>query len=81
MGVYDPLRDYLKQQSASELILTVDEIEAILKRMLPNSASRPGWWEDPTEKRIVQQQAWNAAGYKASLLKGEKVRFVREARA
>ena len=78
MGVYDPLRDHLRKQRLSELILTFDEIERILKRMLPNSAACPQWWENATEPRHVQQHAWADAGYSAFLLKGQdKVRFTR----
>jgi hypothetical protein len=80
MGVYDPLRDYLRKQKLAEFVLTFEEIERVLKRMLPNSAAHPQWWENAAEVQHVQQRAWSDAGYQAFLMKGaDKVRFVRSA--
>ena len=80
MGVYDPLREYLRKQKLSEFVLTFEEIERVLKRMLPNSAAHPQWWEDAVDVRHIQQRAWSDAGFKAFLIKGaDKVRFVRSA--
>ena len=47
--------------------------------MLPNSAQRPQWWanEVSPDSRHVQSRAWRNAGYDASLLTAERVRFTR----
>ncbi|RWP14737.1 hypothetical protein [Mesorhizobium sp.] len=62
MGVYDQLREHLKRQRLPEAILSFEEIEAITKRMLHNSAAHPQWWEDDTEHRDTAQHAWADAG-------------------
>ncbi len=80
MGKYDPLRDYLRRQHLSELILTFDELESIIGSPLPASASRPQWWENVKNPYTTHSQriAWGDAGYDAFLLKdSRKVRFKR----
>jgi hypothetical protein len=37
---YDPLRDYLRQQSLPEFVLTFEQIEEIIDAALPRAAHR-----------------------------------------
>lgn len=77
MGKYDPLRDYLGNQSLSEMNLSFREIEKIIGGPLPGSAMRPQWWANEANPKTghVQRLAWAAAGYDAFLHAGRKVRF------
>lgn len=76
---YDPLRDWLLQQTDRELTLSFQEIEYILDVSLPASSDRPQWWANTTKAHTnVQREAWRAAGYDAFLLKDQsRVRFVK----
>jgi hypothetical protein len=83
MPQYDPLRDHLRRQSFSELMMTFAEIEHLVGP-LPPSAERPQWWANVRSQTTthVQREAWRAAGYDAFLIAGaRKVRFVRVAPA
>jgi hypothetical protein len=77
---YDPLRDYLKVQTATEFVLSFDQIEAIIDAALPRAAHRASWWEtlrSPQEK-MPQREACLAGGYIATrLADGKSVRFTR----
>jgi hypothetical protein len=78
MGRYDPLRDYLRGQKFSELVLTFRQVEDIIGMPLPNSAIRPQWWENVTDPNTSRSQriAWRDAGYDAFLIRDtRKVRF------
>ncbi len=80
MNDYDPLRDYLKLQTTTELVLSFDQIETIIDAALPRAAHRASWWEtlrSPQEK-MPQREACLAAGYIATrLADGKRVRFTR----
>lgn len=78
MSRYDPLRDFLRQQSASEFYMRFSEVEALVGP-LPKSAERPQWWANTTTVWTnVQRRAWLDGGYDAFLVSGSsKVRFVR----
>ena len=77
---YDALRDYLKQQTLAEFVLTFEEIEDIIDASLPRAAQRASWWEtlrSPQEK-MPQREACLAGGYLAMrLADGKSVRFKR----
>lgn len=77
MGKYDPLRDYLRNQTASELTLSFREMEKIIGAPLPDSAIRPRWWANDGGSRTAQVQrlAWIKARYHATLHAGRRVRF------
>ena len=79
MAKYDPLRAYLRRQTAAEVHLSFREIERKLGYLLPNMAARPDWWASAGEPgaREVQKQAWRAAGYEACLVGDERVAFRR----
>jgi hypothetical protein len=77
---YDALRDYLKKQSLPELVLSLEQIEAIIDAALPRAAQRASWWDSlrsPQEK-MPQREACLAGGYVATRLPdGNGVRFRR----
>jgi RimJ/RimL family protein N-acetyltransferase len=65
MGKYDKLRDYLRAQRISEMVMTFRQIEDIVGAPLPNSAVRPQWWENERNPHTTRPQriAWRDAGY------------------
>jgi hypothetical protein len=77
---YDALRDYLKQQTQVEFVLSFTEIEDIIDAALPRAAQRASWWDTtraPDEK-MPQREACIEAGYVATRLgDNEGVRFRR----
>ncbi len=79
MGKYDPLAAYLVRKRADALELTFTDLERIIGAFLPKGAQRPEWWTHDPEMspRAVQHDAWLGAGYGATLLRGERVRFDR----
>ena len=81
MGKYDPLRDFLRRQSAPVVVLTLAEIDGIVS--LPVSARTYEWWwanEDVEATTHVQCKAWQAAGYEAQPdLRAGRIIFRRKA--
>ncbi|EGP09568.1 DUF7662 domain-containing protein [Afipia clevelandensis] len=80
MGDFDPLRDYLAQQTRVELVLTFEEIEDILGFALPRASQRASWWEKERnpENARPQRDAIRDGGYEATrLADGKGVRFRR----
>jgi hypothetical protein len=77
---YDALRDYLKEQSLPELVLSFEKIEEIIGAALPRAAQRASWWDSlrsPQEK-MPQREACLAGGYVATRQPdGRSVRFKR----
>ncbi len=75
---YDALRDYLKQQTLPEFVLSFGRIEEIIDAALPRAAHRASWWEtlrSPQEK-MPQREACLEGGYIATrLADGKSVRF------
>lgn len=65
---YYPLHRYLSQSEQEQLVLTVNEIEAMLTIPLPESArTQRAWWSNRS-RGGVQAAAWLSAGYKVSQL-------------
>ncbi|HEY9139865.1 MAG TPA: hypothetical protein VIN93_03190 [Bryobacteraceae bacterium] len=68
MGIYDPLKDYLKTQTVKSITFAFGEIEAIIGRELPRAAydTDTWWWA---------QTCWNEVGWKIAVLErlSEKV--------
>jgi len=61
MGIYDPLKEYLKTQTAKSITFTFGEIEAIIGRELPRAAyDTDTWW--------YSQTAWSEVGWKIHVL-------------
>jgi len=77
---YDALRDYLKKQTLPELVLTFEQIEAIIDADLPRAAQRASWWDSlrsPQEK-MPQREACLEGGYVATRqADGKSVKFKR----
>ena len=80
MTDYDALRDYLKQQTLVEFVLTFEQIEAIIDADLPRAAQRASWWDSlrsPQEK-MPQREACLEGGYIATRqADGKSVKFKR----
>ena len=80
MNDYDALRDYLKKKTLAELVLSFEQIEAIIDASLPRAAQRASWWEtlrSPQEK-MPQREACLGAGYIATRqADGKSVKFKR----
>jgi hypothetical protein len=77
---YDALRDHLKKQSATEFVLSFDEIEEILGFGLPRASHRASWWETlrSPQEAMPQRVACIDGGYEATrLTDGTHVRFRR----
>ena len=80
MNDYNALRDYLKQQTLPEFVLSFEQIETIIDASLPRAAHRASWWETlrSPQERMPQREACLAAGYVAARLSdGKRVRFTR----
>jgi hypothetical protein len=83
---YDPLRDYLAAQTATELVLSLEKIEEILGFALSRASHRASWWDSaraPDEK-MPQREACLEAGYIATRLadgKGVKFRKIQARRS
>jgi hypothetical protein len=77
---YDKLRNYLTRQTLSEIVLSFEQIEAIIGDALPRAAQRASWWDtlrSPQEK-MPQREACLAARYVATRMPdGRSVRFRR----
>ena len=80
MPNYDALRDYLKQQTQIEFVLSFAQIEQIIEDDLPRAAQRASWWDTTraAKEQMPQREACIEAGYVATRL-GDKegVRFRR----
>ena len=80
MAKYDPLRDYLLNQTLEEFELSFSKIEEILKDSLPKSKLRPQFWSNIKVETAShpQRNAIRDSGYDAFLINGaDKVRFVK----
>jgi hypothetical protein len=72
MGIYDPLKEFLKTQTVKSITFTFGEIEAILGRPLPRGAYETDvWW--------TAQTAWLVNGWHVITVDrgNESVRFIR----
>ncbi len=62
-SVYQPLGAYLARQSGPTLTLTFGQVEAIIGRSLPHSASaRRDWWSNDAGHSQADY-GWLAAGW------------------
>ena len=60
---YFPLYMHLKQCDAQEIVLTLADIESLIKRPLPPTALvQRAWWSN-RGKGALQSQAWMEAGF------------------
>ncbi|ABE38105.1 DUF7662 domain-containing protein [Rhodopseudomonas pseudopalustris] len=80
MDKFEQLRDFLTRQTATELVLSNEQIEELLGFALPRAAQRASWWDSTRapEEKMPQREACLAAGYIATRLPdGKGVRFRR----
>jgi hypothetical protein len=62
MSKYDPLGEFLRAQSASEVRLSFADVERITRTKLPSSARYRAWWSNnPTNS--VMTKVWLDAGF------------------
>lgn len=77
MGKYDPLGAHLRRRKTATYDVSLRDIERLLAALLPRRAHRADWWanEERSSFGHVQTRAWLEAGYRASLIGDEHVRF------
>lgn len=80
MGAYQPLTDYLLRLDADEWRASFADVERVLGRPLPDSASKyPAWWANQSGPGHSQTRGWQDAGFETREvdLRGGRVRFIR----
>ncbi|HEY2660482.1 MAG TPA: hypothetical protein VGI79_12235 [Caulobacteraceae bacterium] len=79
MAKYDRLQHFLRRRRGSLIEMSFREVEIVIADFLPKRALRSEWWanEGDPEPRSIQSGAWLDAGYRASLVGPERVRFER----
>ncbi len=81
MSIYQPLENYLKEQTFAEVPMTFGDIAAVLGRSLPKSAfhHRP-WWANESAGHS-HAKAWLNAGFETAQvdMAGQKLVFRRAA--
>ena len=60
---YYPLFERLQSCDAPQITLSWDEIERLIERPLPTSASDRAWWSNRDSASAIQSKAWIQAGY------------------
>lgn len=64
MARYDKLKHFLASAKFTDVDMTFGEVEAILERALPLSASQHrAWWSNNPDNNVMTK-AWLAAGYR-----------------
>lgn len=76
MGKYEPLTEFLKQQTGSEVRMSFAQIERVIGSKLPPVAQRHrAWWSNsPTNN--VMTKAWLEAGFRSEQVDMESGRLV-----
>ncbi|MGD0864532.1 MAG: hypothetical protein ABSA49_03140 [Rhizomicrobium sp.] len=64
MSKYEPLEQYLKGQTATELRMTFADVEALIGTSLPRSATLYRMWWSNNSSNHVHAQSWLDAGYR-----------------
>ena len=65
MGKYSALGDYLRQQSADEIPMTFDKVEAVAGVKLPASARQYRAWWSNNPYNSVMTKVWLEAGFES----------------
>jgi YD repeat-containing protein len=80
MSKYEPLEQYLKSQTATELRMTFADVEALIGTPLPRSAILYRMWWSNNASNHVHAQSWLDAGYRTEQvdMDGKTLVFVRE---
>jgi hypothetical protein len=79
MSKYEPLTQFLRQQSDAEILMTFDQIERVVGEKLPKSAhDHRAWWSN-NPSNSVMTKAWLAAGFRSEQvdMEGQKLVFRR----
>jgi len=72
-SVYDPLRDFLQNRQSDYWETEFSEIEDLLGRPLPASASKyPAWWANQTRDNPVQAKSWMSVGWRVDAVDFER---------
>ena len=61
MGKYEPLTEFLKQQTGSEVRMSFAQIERVIGSKLPPVARHRAWWSNSPSNNVMTQ-AWLDAG-------------------
>ncbi len=83
MGKYEPLSEFLRQQSTNEVRISFEQIERIIGAKLPPSAQyHRAWWSN-NPSNSVMTKAWLEAGFRSEQvdLKGRKIVFRRSGKS
>lgn len=80
MGKYDPLGAFLRRwrsrNAAEGVELSLDQIEGIIRGILPRGAGEGRWWNADVET-APHQRAWTDAGFVADFDPGTERVFFR----
>ncbi|RJF78833.1 DUF7662 domain-containing protein [Rhodopseudomonas palustris] len=64
MGKYEPLTEFLKQQTGSEVRMSFAQIERVIGSKLPPVARDRAWWSNSPSNNVMTQ-AWLDAGFRS----------------
>src|SRR5438552_13634296 len=79
MSKYEPLHQFLRNQSAREVRMTFEQIERVIGEKLPRSANRyRAWWSNNPDNSVMTK-AWLDAGFQSEQvdMEGRKLVFRR----
>ena len=79
MGKYQPLSEFLRRQTASEIPMTFNQVERVIGEQLPKSATRyRAWWSNNSTNNVMTA-AWLEAGFESEQvdMEGRKLVFRR----
>ena len=65
-STYQPLADHLAAQVSPAVILTLDEIAALIGGPLPPAAQEAAWWTNAPDAE--QAQAWLGVGWRVRMM-------------
>ncbi|MEQ1703218.1 MAG: hypothetical protein ABMA25_24190 [Ilumatobacteraceae bacterium] len=63
MAKYDPLTEHLRRAEPTALVMTFDQVAAIVEGLPPSARTTRNWWGNTVNPRQVHAAAWIAAGW------------------
>ena len=81
MAKYDPLKEFLDNNSGNDITLSFEQVKGIINGELPYSAyNHRAWWSNEVKGSHGHAQAWMDAGWKVDQVdqSAHWVRFVRK---
>ena len=75
MSKYEPLGQFLKQQTHEFVPMTFSEIERVLHAKLPDSKKYPAWWSNNPSNNVMTKQ-WLDAGFETESVDIERGKLV-----